>query len=101
MSHGDDGNVPVLTFGDATEEDADGSGVESGMLRGLHEKPAGVAGTLFGDGSVIALIAGLACRGNQSEIGCGFVGGLEAGDIAKGGEDRFRCGEVDAGDSHE
>ena len=40
---GDDGDIPILAFGDAAEEDTDGAGVSVDVLGGLVEHPAGVS----------------------------------------------------------
>ena len=75
--------------------------MQGGVLGGLDQQPAGVAGALFGDGSVIAALAGLAGGRNQSQIRGGFVGSWETRRIAEGGEDSFGDGEIDAGQGHQ
>lgn len=49
--------------------------------------------------SVIALAAGSMGGGDESKISGGFIRGIEAGNIAEGGENSLRDGEVDAGES--
>lgn len=98
---GDDGDIAILLSGDFAEEMAERSGMRVDVLGGLHHEPAGMGTALFGNASVVAVVAGLVCGGNKSEISCGFVGGLEAFDVAKCGEKGLCDWEVDARKGHQ